>query len=307
MFATINTSIYVILSLLLSSLNAQQIECPKIQPATDVSASYNLNTAFYQKYLPGPGAMKNIPIVASSKVTDEAMYRAWYVLQKMGETLDPAAWDAIASKHIRLGIMARTEQTLDIPEHSDLQQAFPDTDWNSRARGLGATEVRPATTFGEENVLSLPRGELPNDRYAGECILVHEFSHTIHQFGMQINATFDAALKSIFDHSMAQGRWSQTYATTNMAEYWAEAVQSYFDCNQFSATPDGIHNDINTREKLQTYDPEIYALINDVFKDNPWRYQLPAAETSICNPSSAPSDPTVQRPGSYRRRRRTRI
>ncbi|KAI9142778.1 hypothetical protein BKA69DRAFT_1165786 [Paraphysoderma sedebokerense] len=273
MIPTSVNTLLILALLFLSKSNAQQIECPKIQPAKNVPASFGLQTTFYEKYLPGPGAMKGIPIVASSKVTDEAMYRAWYIFQKMGETVDPRVWGAIASKKIRVGIMARTEQTLDIPEHSDLQKAFPDTDWNSRSRGVGATEARPATTVGEENVLSLPRGELPNDRYAGECILVHEFSHTIHQFGMQINATFDATLKRIFDYSIAQGRWKQTYAATNTAEYWAEAVQSYFDCNQFAATPDGIHNDISTREKLQTYDPEVYDLVNYVFKNNPWRYK----------------------------------
>ncbi|KAI9142779.1 hypothetical protein BKA69DRAFT_1165787 [Paraphysoderma sedebokerense] len=167
-----------------------------------------------------------------------------------------------------------------------LQRALPDVDWNNRARGLGATEIRPATTAGEENLLSLPSGPLPNDRYFGYCVLVHEFSHTIHQFGMRINVTFDETLHKVFNSSIAMGRWNQTYSTTNHAEYWAEAVQRYFDCNNLASRPSIIDNTINTREKLQTYDPELHALINYVFRDNPWRYKIPDAETSICKPAS---------------------
>lgn len=42
-------------------------------------------------------------------------------------------------------------------------------------------------------------------------------------------------------------------------------VQSFFNVNDYSATPNGIHNHVNTREKLRTYDPTLYALIREVF------------------------------------------
>ncbi|KAI9142784.1 hypothetical protein BKA69DRAFT_1037493 [Paraphysoderma sedebokerense] len=276
--------------IVLQCASAQDIICPRIQPATDVPASYNLNTGFYNKYIPGPGPMKDIPIVSSGKVADEALYRAWYILKRMCETVDPRAWDKLAEHKIRVAVMARTEVTVDVPEHSDLT---PADFWNSRSRGLGATESRPATSVGEENLLGLPRGDLPNDRYQGECILVHEFAHTVQQFGMRINPAFEAELRQIFERSTAKGLWNQTYAATNELEYWAEAVQSYFDCNQFSGVPDGIHNDITTRDKLRSYDPEMFNLINSVFKDNPWKYQVIPPETSICKKSdSTTSAPT---------------
>jgi hypothetical protein len=46
-------------------------------------------------------------------------------------------------------------------------------------------------------------------------------------------------------------------------------VQSYFDCN---APRNKYHNDVDTREELAKYDPELYRLIDEVFRASPWRY-----------------------------------
>jgi alpha-glucosidase len=46
-------------------------------------------------------------------------------------------------------------------------------------------------------------------------------------------------------------------------------VQSYFDCNN---PPNGSHNDVNTREELAEYDPDLFELIDRTFGKNPWRY-----------------------------------
>ena len=84
-----------------------------------------------------------------------------------------------------------------------------------------------------------------------------------------IDRRFDRNLRAAFARAMELGMWTKTYAATNHKEYWAEGVQSYFDCN---APPGGVHNDINTREKLAKYDPDLFALIDDAFKKNPFRY-----------------------------------
>lgn len=50
-----------------------------------------------------------------------------------------------------------------------MSSAFPGTDWNARARGLGATLARPISTRAEENAIHYANG-----RYYGEDILVRE-------------------------------------------------------------------------------------------------------------------------------------
>jgi len=47
------------------------------------------------------------------------------------------------------------------------------------------------------------------------------------------------------DHASEKGLWEKTYAMTNKEEYFAEAVQSFFNCNRYSDLPNGVHNSIN--------------------------------------------------------------
>ena len=49
-----------------------QLRCGPILSADQVPASFRIDLSFYKKYLAGPGG---IPIIGSSKVQDEALYR----------------------------------------------------------------------------------------------------------------------------------------------------------------------------------------------------------------------------------------
>ena len=46
-----------------------------------------------------------------------------------------------------------------------------------------------------------------------------------------IDPEFDGRLRAAYARAMDKGLWKETYAATNHKEYWAEGVQSYFDCN----------------------------------------------------------------------------
>lgn len=220
-----------------------------------------LNTEFYQKYL----SFRGFPIVASEKVSDYAFYEAAYLMEKMlGDRQD--LLDAMTEQKIRLAIMAPSEYTTDIPEHSDLE---PKSYWDRRARGLGATKIRPAVSVGEENLLGY-RG----DPYAAESIFVHEFAHVIHEMGIRnIDPGFQKRLELVFGRAALKGLWRGKYAGTNPSEYWAEGVQSWFDTNREN---DFDHNHVNTREELKEHDPELASLIEEFLGDGQWRYKKPA-------------------------------
>ncbi len=213
---------------------------------------------FYAKYTQVTG----FPIVSSDKVADEALREAARIVNHMlGKR--PDVLKAMAKNNVRLAIMAPTEMTTDIPEHSDLK---PKKYWDVRARGLGATRTRPAVSCGEENLLNYP-----GDRYSTENILVHEFAHAIHQMGLNsLNRRFDARLRETYRKAKERGLWKNTYAMTNHAEYWAEGVQSYFDTNR--PRPDAQHNHIDTREELKEYDPLLFEMIDEAFRKPKWRY-----------------------------------
>lgn len=219
---------------------------------------------FYKKCI----MLEGLPIVSSEKVPDRALEEA-YRLAKIMLARIPEARKELIRQKVRIAVMAVSEQTLDIPEHSDLQRVFPQTDWNKRARGLGPTAARPAISAAEENLL-----RLPGDRYRGESIFIHEFSHAIMEMGLgPVRKGFLDEVKSCYDQAMKEKLWAKTYAATNPSEYWAEAVQSYFDCNMIVDPPNGIHNDVASPEKLKAYDPRVYRLIESVFGPNPYRWR----------------------------------
>ncbi|MBP89974.1 MAG: hypothetical protein CMJ64_25240 [Planctomycetaceae bacterium] len=249
-----------VVSLLLSSSFAVANERAVSTPAEAVVQHLQLG-AFYKKHASCGG----FPIISSEKVSDAALLEAAYLIDRMLEGREDIRQALIESK-TRFSIMAADEFTTEIPEHSDLT---PKNFWDRRARGLGATPVRPSVSCGEENLLCL-RG----DPYYEENILVHEFAHAIHDMGLKnIDEEFDRKLKAIYDQAMAEGLWKKKYAANNHHEYWAECVQSYFGTNR---PPDHDHNHVDTREELKDYDPRVFALIDDVFRGNPWDYTRPA-------------------------------
>ncbi|XP_066277554.1 uncharacterized protein [Branchiostoma lanceolatum] len=226
-------------------------ECYDVTSVPDaIRTELNLDT-FYQKYLHAYG----IPVLGSSILPDAALRRACYdVLFMLADRKDIR--DSYYDYYGRAGIMAETEVTLDIPEHSGL-----DPDFNTRARGLGATVSKPVSTGAEENVLCYN-----TDPYKVEDIFIHEFAHGVDILGARKAVSdFITRLQAAYDSALANGLWANTYADDTRDEYWAEGVQSYFNVNHESDPPDGIHNHVNTRVELQAYDPDLYAMVEEIY------------------------------------------
>lgn len=255
-FADWRSLIPMLRLLLFLALGSASIQAQVKAPDADLRSRFKLDP-HYQKCL----VVETFPIVASEKVPDEALEEAAHTIRHM---LDGRAdiLRALGDNRIRFGIMAVTERTCDLPEHSDLT---PPAYWNVRARGLGATRERPCVSCGAENIL-----HNPGDPYSTESILVHEFAHAIHLIGLaSVDPDFDARLAKTYQAALAKRLWKGTYASENKEEYWAEAVQSWFDTNREN---DAIHNHVNTRKELKAYDPGLAALCKEVFGKNSWRY-----------------------------------
>jgi hypothetical protein len=236
------------------------LEAAKVTaPPADIVEQFKLDRV-YAKYVDSMG----IPVIASAKVHDSAVIEAGYLINLMlQDRADIAA--TMAKNRTRFVVMAISERTTDVPEHKHLT---PKDYWDRRARGLGATRRAPAVSCGEENLL-----KTPGDPYERENILIHEFSHAIHSMGLrEIDKEFDKRLKKCYDDALAKGLWKNAYAATNAGEYWAEAVQSYFNTNREN---DNAHNHVNTRAELFEYDPDIARLVAEVFKDAKWEYLPP--------------------------------
>lgn len=213
--------------------------------------SLHLNP-FYKKYVDVNG----IPLISSHRVPDSAFVAAHRTLYAMTSMLPEAVLDSMVNRGTRVAIMARYEGTTDIPEHSDLAN---DTtlNWDLRARGLGGDLNLPLTSCAEENVLAYQI-----DKYHAEDILIHEFAHSIHLIGLMLAVKdFDSRLKQCYENAKMRGILDATYRVTDKEEYFAEAVQDWFNVNAEMDHTDGKHNWCNTREELKDFDPDLYALL----------------------------------------------
>lgn len=215
---------------------------------------------FYKKYM----NVNGIHVVSSGRVPDSCFYAAYITVKALTGLLPTDVMESMTSRNTRIGIMARYEGTTDIPEHAHLVN---DTslNWDVRARGLGGTLKLPLSTCAEENILAYQI-----DKYHAEDILIHEFAHTIHFVGiMPVDTTFDSRLQTSLDKALSNDRWINTYAATNIAEYWAEGVQSWFNINAEvnNDNGDGKHNKVNTRKELKIYDPGLFEIISAYFPE----------------------------------------
>ncbi|MBI9051357.1 MAG: hypothetical protein JEZ00_18175 [Anaerolineaceae bacterium] len=217
---------------------------------------------FYEKYCDAGG----IPIISSAAVNDLALQQAYYIVMNMLAPI-PHIHQELVFQNAYFAVIGKKEQLTSLPEYAHMDSSY----WDERARGLGAGTGIRITSTAEENLLCLP-----NDRWWGESIAVHEFAHTISLkgFGDDFDRLY-AEFSLIYDSAIDKELWQNTYAGSDIQEYWAEGVQDYFSTNLESIPTDGVHNHVNTREELEQYDPGLYEFIDTVFNGHQWTTTCP--------------------------------
>jgi hypothetical protein len=196
-----------------------------------------------------------IPIKASAVVADEALYAAYDRLAlELGHL--PMVVSNLVAAGVQLHIIGRNQVTTDLPEwRQDKGKPLPEYNGltrDQRTRGMGGR----LTSCGEENLL-----KLKNDHYYGRDICIHEFAHSIRNFGIprEVRARFNQQ----YHRSLQKGLWKGSYAGSNPDEFFAELSMWYF----------GTHGDLHMTgakpedgpEGLKKYDPEAYALFDDFY------------------------------------------
>lgn len=200
---------------------------------------------------------RGVPIKAHAIVADEAMYAAYDRLSLLLTNL-PMVVSNLAAAGAELHIIGRDQVTTDLPEwRQDKGKPIYEPTYNGltrdqRTRGMGGR----LTSCGEENLLKLQK-----DKYHGRDICLHEFSHTIRNYGIQpeVRARFDEQYR----RSLERGLWKGSYAGSNPDEFFAELTMWYF----------GTHGDLHMKdpkpengpEGLKRYDPAAYTLLDDFY------------------------------------------
>lgn len=227
---------------------------------------------FYAKYLDAGG----IPVIGSKRVPNEALVRARDIMLAMLERR-PDVRAELEREGVRVGVIAYQEQITDLPEYRHLAKptrddprltdcergkyaqiaATSDRDyWNSRVRGLGGL----FTTAGAENLMALQA-----DRYYGENIFVHEFSHVILGAVQAVDPDLYRAVEKAYAAAKAKGLWKGEYAAVSVQEYWAEGTQYWFNDNKLVRLDGGVN--VVSHSDLARYDPALYAVLAKVYGD----------------------------------------
>ena len=220
---------------------------------------------FYKQHIIDGGLV----VAGSEKVSLYALGEAGYLANKMLANRPDIMQDLFDKRKMFVAVMAYCELQTDLPDCRGMSLW-----WAYRARGLGSRPV----SCGEENLL-----DLKGDPYKGENIFIHEFAHGIHSV---LGEEFNVRLRELYDQAKASGRFGGYAIDGGVAEFWAEGVQTWFECNGRKRPKSGRGSDsftaldpkgevachLTTREQLKTYCPELARLIDDTFRQNKWVY-----------------------------------
>jgi len=204
---------------------------------------------------------KGLRIVSAGRASRRALERTAFLLSQVTAYVDPRVTASMTARGFRHAVMARypAELTTHLPEHAFLEPGY----WNERARGLGATVAVPLGSSAEENALCDS-----NDRYRGEDITVHEFAHSLHLLGFAlVYPNFNRELQGLYNAARTANVWGGShYAMTDFKEYFAEGVQSFFNCNMADSYAP------TDRNQLSRKDPNLYAFLLRYLGNNTWSH-----------------------------------
>src|SRR5580765_6811329 len=137
---------------------------------------------FYKKCLD----VKGMPVAASAEVADAALERTYSIVTHLLAGR-PDILEAMVKNRMYLIVIGKDQVYTDMPEYRN----HPNPAYqNERVRGTGG---KP-TSFGEENLLSLPL-----DRYDDESIAVHEFCHTIDGALRSLDPTWSERRNAVYE------------------------------------------------------------------------------------------------------------
>jgi len=228
---------------------------------------------FYRPYIDADG----IPVIGSAQVPAPALLAARDIVVSL-LAHRPDLRDSLIREGARVGVMAQSETTTDLPEQRDWKKPAIDDPrlskcdvrdyattigrmsdreyWDARARGMGGL----FTTGAAENLMAIP-----GTRYYGENILVHEFSHNILNAVRNDDPALMHRIEAAFDNAKAKGLWRAAYMALNVDEYWAEGTQFWFNSNMAYKRDDLV---VVNDDDLKRHDPGLYGVLAEVYGRN---------------------------------------
>ncbi|MGA2255738.1 MAG: hypothetical protein ABSG53_13920 [Thermoguttaceae bacterium] len=211
---------------------------------------------FYAKELDYRG----LPIKGPMVVSDAAFYEAWRRVDNLLRH-NPLILQNLRKAGSEVHIIGKDQGQTDLPEFRSQKgvplRENPRITLDERARGMGGRDC----SCGEENLL-----KLPNDRYRGRDILSHEFTHTIHAYGVSQNIR--ELITKTYRSAREKKLWetpsgTPIYGGSNENEYLAELALWYVGGR--GDWPGSMPTMQPGPEFIKKYDPQGHKLVDDLF------------------------------------------
>ena len=254
-------------------------------------------------------------IVLGRGASDQALLKANDTIRKMFAYRHDIL-KALIEAGARLVVLGPGEKISDLPEYRSFQEQGVD----SLARFLDYSSRTKTLVVSQENVLGDPNAPL-----VGADQVIRGFARAIYEvtafrpvdpnwekrgrsvqqyeLGVQrLDVRFDQRLGRLYEDAMKAGKWKGTPAAIDRVDYWAAGVLAYFDAQGQDAVPEGAPHPVTTREALKSYDPDLFALVNETMAYEghvDWRLQAAPLTFSGCEPGlQAPAgvDSVMPRP-----------
>ena len=240
---------------------------------------------------------RGFSILGSNKVSDKAMLEADRIVRNMFRYRHDIL-KAIIDANVQLAVIAPGQSPKEVPYVKRIRRK-----WFVKKEGSPAKQTplfRLSTD--ESNLLRLTGNPAP-----GENLLIHDMAllmyyiaglretdpeydkrRYVQQYekGLErVDCRFDEKVGKLYRNAKKKNLWAGTPAVKNRFNYFAEAVQSFFNANQIvtldaESPAFGRNHPVNTRQQLQAYDPDIALFVGDIFKHPErvdWRYSKPSA------------------------------
>jgi hypothetical protein len=209
-------------------------------------------------------------VVGSDKVSHEALLKANDTIRKMFAYRHDIL-KAMINDGVKLVVLGKGEKLAELPEFR------------------GAPEARVADYTPDRKVLVVPEEQVLNP--AGRSVVIEVFARGLYhitalrpvdpnfpqqrqkqQYELRVkrmDVEFDKRLAQTYDSAMAKGLFKDTPAARDRVQYWAAGMMAYFDAI-------GPGGPVTSRESLQTYDPDLFALVEETmaYKEHQdWRFK----------------------------------
>ena len=223
--------------------------------------------SFYKKYLDGNG----IPVQSSAAVADAALEAACTIVVRMLSKRDDVR-QAMIGQQMRVAMIGENEVTTDVPEYANLNQMFPQQDWD-RLRGVGATLHDPGQ-LRRRGEPALPRGRLLRGRADSWC---RRSRPPCCWAWKSADSTFDSRLRDAYDAAISAGLVAQHLrrGEHDRVLRGGRRAEPGSRPTPISRSPTGRTTRSTRRAELRAYDPTLAALIAETMPDDSWRPKCP--------------------------------